>query len=140
MDKAEQVLWMFLIKNGKCWKNYGRGHFDYKRDHGWDFYRGDYVQDDAARAEMLSGINEHGIDWKKTSSVHEDSEDVFNGTFDDSTYSPTYTGTLYLGNGDSYNFGVERPGMTISSVVRSLLELNVEEKTIEELLQNSVDI
>ena len=111
MDKVDKLLWKYMIEHGSTRE--------------WSFYGGcfgSYDDDQEGNTrKLLKEIRNHGIDWKKTKPVREDTESSFTDTFHDPEYVSVLKGTLYLNNGKKYTLGSTDDIPTILSAMQQYI-------------------
>jgi len=128
MKKSEQLMWLFLIKNGGCIRESKSW-----RDEAWNYYSGSYTFSESIKAKALSDIKEHGVDWDSTNPVQDDTEYEFDGTDSPSEIIPVLRGTLVINNGNGYKFRMIRDDMSILDIVAELCTMPDIDTILKEL-------
>lgn len=96
---AKQFAWTYMVLNGKankCHSFYGGYDIVDKKISGGKklaWYDVDYNE------SFIKMIKDVGVDWRKTYPPTNESESVFNGTFDDNGSKEVLTGELVMKNG-----------------------------------------
>jgi len=93
MNKADKIAWKFLVEKGNIIT-------------GWSFYGSSYRNEVGSSVECRKLIKSVGIDWNKTSTVRDDMENGFEGTFCDSSTVKTMRGELVLNDGTNWEWGM----------------------------------
>jgi len=89
LDNAEKLMWKYLLTHGSV--------VEHKSFYG--------VSTDFNKAEECRDLIEvNGIDWEKTTSVSDDKDMEFNGTFDEPVMITFLEGTLVTGEGKRWEW------------------------------------